>query len=81
MKDISEEKRIVVLIDADNAQQSKLELILAELSTHGHIIVKRAYGDWSSSYLKNWKDSLNELAIQPIQQFAYTSGKIQPMLP
>lgn len=75
MKNISEEKRIVVLIDADNAQQSKLELILAELSTHGHIIVKRAYGDWSSSYLKNWKESLNELAIQPIQQFAYTTGK------
>jgi len=75
MKDISEQKRIVVLIDADNAQQSKLELILAELSTHGHIIVKRAYGDWSSSYLKNWKESLNELAIQPIQQFAYTTGK------
>lgn len=75
MKDISEQKRIVVLIDADNAQQSKLEVILAELSTHGHIIVKRAYGDWSSSYLKNWKESLNELAIQPIQQFAYTTGK------
>lgn len=75
MKNISEEKRIVVLIDADNAQQSKIELILAELSTHGHIIVKRAYGDWSSSYLKNWKDSLNELAVQPIQQFAYTTGK------
>lgn len=75
MKDISEQKRIVVLIDADNAQQSKLELILAELSTHGHIIVKRAYGDWSSVYLKNWKDRLNELAIQPIQQFAYTTGK------
>ncbi len=75
MKDISEQKRIVVLIDADNAQQSKLELILAELSTHGHIIVKRAYGDWSSSYLKNWKESLNELAVQPIQQFAYTTGK------
>ncbi len=75
MKNINEEKRIVVLIDADNAQQSKLEFILAELSTHGHIIVKRAYGDWSSSYLKNWKESLNELAIQPIQQFAYTTGK------
>lgn len=75
MKDISAEQRIVVLIDADNAQQSKLELILAELSTHGHIIVKRAYGDWSSNYLKNWKESLNELAVQPIQQFAYTTGK------
>ncbi|MBV5277546.1 MAG: NYN domain-containing protein [Campylobacteraceae bacterium] len=75
MKDINEQKRIVVLIDADNAQQSKLELILAELATHGHIVVKRAYGDWSSNYLKNWKDSLNELAVQPIQQFAYTTGK------
>jgi len=75
MKNGSEEKRIVVLIDADNAQQSKLEPILAELSTHGRIIVKRAYGDWSSSYLKNWKERLNELAIQPIQQFAYTTGK------
>ena len=75
MKDISSEKRIVVLIDADNAQQSKIELILAELSTHGHMIVKRAYGDWSSSYLKNWKETLNELAVQPIQQFAYTVGK------
>jgi uncharacterized protein (TIGR00288 family) len=75
MKNISEEKRIVVLIDADNAQQSKIELVLAELSTHGHIIVKRAYGDWSSSYLKNWKEILNELAVQPIQQFAYTTGK------
>ena len=61
MKDISSEKRIVVLIDADNAQQSKIELILAELSTHGRMIVKRAYGDWSSSYLKNWKETLNEL--------------------
>lgn len=75
MKNGSEEKRIVVLIDADNAQQSKVEPILAELSTHGRIIVKRAYGDWSSSYLKNWKERLNELAIQPIQQFAYTTGK------
>ena len=45
MKNGSEEKRIVVLIDADNAQQSKVEPILAELSTHGRIIVKRAYGD------------------------------------
>ncbi|XFQ13913.1 NYN domain-containing protein (plasmid) [Klebsiella pneumoniae] len=28
-----------------------------------------------SEYLKNWKGFLNELAIQPIQQFAYTTGK------
>ncbi len=75
MKDLAEQKKIVVLIDADNAQLSKVPLVLSELSSHGHIIVKRAYGDWSSPYLKKWKDSLNELAVQPIQQFAYTTGK------
>ena len=75
MKDIDELKKIAVLIDADNTQLSKLKSVLSEISTHGHIIVKRAYGDWSIPALKNWKIELNELAIQPIQQFAYTSGK------
>lgn len=75
MKDLDEHKKIAVLIDADNAQCSKMKAILDEVSAHGHIVIKRAYGDWSSEYLKNWKTTLNELAIQPIQQFAYTTGK------
>jgi hypothetical protein len=68
-------KKIVVLIDADNAQVGKLRAIMAEIAIHGHIIVKKAYGDWSSPLLKNWKGELNFLAIQPIQQFSYTTGK------
>lgn len=75
MKDLSEQKKIAVLIDGDNAQCSKMKLILDELSAHGHILIKRAYGDWSTDHLKNWKKTLNELAIQPVQQFAYTTGK------
>ncbi|WP_320129474.1 NYN domain-containing protein [uncultured Sphaerochaeta sp.] len=75
MKDIDGQKRIAVLIDADNAQYSKIKAVLSEISTHGRIITKRAYGDWSSPNLKNWKDSLNDYSIQPIQQFAYTTGK------
>ncbi len=75
MKDISEQKKIAVLIDGDNAQCAKMKLILDELSAHGHILTKRAYGDWSADNLKNWKKTLNELAIQPVQQFAYTTGK------
>ncbi|WP_045405023.1 NYN domain-containing protein [Vibrio jasicida] len=75
MKDLDEHKKIAVLIDADNTQHSKLHMILDEISAHGHMAIKRAYGDWSSDYLKNWKKPLNELAIQPIQQFAYTQGK------
>lgn len=75
MKDLDSHKKIAVLIDADNAQHSKVKAILDEISAQGHIVIKRAYGDWSSDYLKNWKQTLNELAIQPIQQFAYTTGK------
>lgn len=67
--------RIVVLIDADNAQSLKVKAIMDEISTRGRILVKRAYGDWSSNYLNQWKDKLNELAIEPIQQLAYTKGK------
>ena len=75
MKNLEDHKKIAILIDADNTQCKKLKVILEELNAHGHVITKRAYGDWSSEYLKNWKSSLNELAIQPIQQFSYTSGK------
>lgn len=75
MKDLDEHKKLAVLIDADNAQLSKMKLILEEISAHGHIVTKRAYGDWSSDSLKKWKTTLNELAIQPVQQFAYTTGK------
>jgi uncharacterized protein (TIGR00288 family) len=75
MKDLDHHKKIAVLIDADNAQCSKMKSVLDEVSAHGHIVIKRAYGDWSSEELKNWKVTLNELAIQPVQQFAYTKGK------
>ncbi|WP_415911621.1 NYN domain-containing protein [Neptuniibacter sp. QD37_11] len=75
MKDLDNTKKIAVLIDAENAQHSVLGAVLSELSKHGHILVKKAYGDWSSNYLSNWKAPLNELAISPVQQFSYTSGK------
>lgn len=75
MKNLENAKKIAVLIDAENAQYSVMGTVLTELSKHGHIIVKKAYGDWSSNHLKNWKTPLNELAINPVQQFSYTQGK------
>ena len=37
--------------------------------------VKRIYGYWTSTNLRSWKDRLLDHAIQPIQQFSYTTGK------
>jgi uncharacterized LabA/DUF88 family protein len=67
--------RLAVLIDADNAQPSIIEGLLAEVAKYGTAHVKRAYGDWTGTSLKGWKDHLLAQSIQPIQQFAYTSGK------
>ncbi|QBG46366.1 NYN domain-containing protein [Verrucomicrobia bacterium S94] len=69
------DKKIAVLIDAENASYKVLSAVMTELSKHGHIVVKKAYGDWSSKHLVNWKQPLNDLAINPVQQFSYTQGK------
>src|SRR5260370_8538863 len=67
--------RLAVLIDADNAQPAIAEGLLAEVAKYGTAHVKRAYGDWTGTSLKGWKDQLLAQSIQPIQQFAYTRGK------
>jgi uncharacterized LabA/DUF88 family protein len=67
--------RLAVLIDADNAQPSIIEGLLAEVAKYGTAHVKRAYGDWTGTSLRGWKDHLLAQSIQPIQQFAYTRGK------
>jgi uncharacterized LabA/DUF88 family protein len=67
--------KLAVLIDADNAQASIIKELLEEVSTYGTASVKRAYGDWTTTNLKGWKDTLHLMAIQPIQQFSYTTGK------
>jgi uncharacterized LabA/DUF88 family protein len=67
--------KLTVLIDADNAQASLIRELLVEISRYGTANVKRAYGDWTTPNLKSWKEVLHELAIQPMQQFRYTTGK------
>ncbi len=67
--------KLAVLIDADNAQPSIIEGLLAEIAKYGTANVKRIYGDWTSPKLRGWKDHLLDHSIQPIQQFGYTTGK------
>lgn len=68
-------RRIALLIDADNVSATNLPAILAELSRHGTPGIRRAYGDWTTTALKGWKAALHEFAIRPIQQFSYSKGK------
>ena len=67
--------RIAVLIDCDNISHQWAQAILGEIAKHGTLGVKRGYGDWTDTHLKNWRPELATYAIQPVQQFAYTVGK------
>ncbi|WP_433194548.1 NYN domain-containing protein [Nocardia sp. CA-107356] len=67
--------RLAVLIDADNASPSVAEPLLAEIARCGTAHVKRAYGDWTSTNLTEWKSHLLTLSIQPVQQFRWTTGR------
>jgi len=69
------QKKLAVLIDADNAQPEIIEGLLAEIALYGIASVKRIYGNWTTPNLQPWKEVLLSYSIQPIQQFDYTKGK------
>jgi hypothetical protein len=69
------QKRVAILIDGDNAQASLLQQMLVEAGRYGQVTVRRIYGDWTTSNMNSWKDTLNFHAFQPVQQFRYTIGK------
>ena len=73
--DSMEFQRMVVLIDADNTQLTKLEEVLHEVSAFGRIVVKKAYGNWKKRLLAKWEDQIKRLAIKAEQQFDYVAGK------
>lgn len=72
---MSENGNIALLIDADNSPSRFAQRIFSELARHGKVNIRRAYGNWTSSYLKGWEALLQEHAIQPIQQYDLTKGK------
>lgn len=69
--------RLAVLIDADNTFNviPVIDALFEEISTFGDISVRRIYADWTSEHVKRWKPVLPKHAIQPMQQYANTTGK------
>ncbi len=69
------DKKIAVLIDADNVSDKYIKYIIDEISNHGIPTYKRIYGDWTKPQLASWKNVLLDYSITPIQQYNYTTGK------
>lgn len=72
---VERQKRLAVLIDADNAQASIIKNLLDEVAKYGVASVKRIYGNWTTPQLLPWKEVLLSHSIVPIQQFNYTTKK------
>jgi len=69
------DRKIAVLIDADNVSDKYIRDIFDEISNHGTPTYKRIYGDWTKPQLGSWKTVLLNYSITPIQQYSYTTGK------
>lgn len=68
-------RRLALLIDADNAQATLLPQILTKVSEYGTVTIRRIYGDWSAPSLVAWKEVLQRYALHTAQQFGYVKGK------
>jgi ribosomal protein L12E/L44/L45/RPP1/RPP2 len=69
------ELKLAVLIDAENISSRYVNVILSEANNLGNVIYKRIYGDWTSTQMNSWKETLLNYSIQPIQQYSNVSGK------
>jgi uncharacterized LabA/DUF88 family protein len=75
MADDNRLPRFAVLIDADNTSPRIAAGLFEEVAKFGEASVRRIYGDFSGQRLRSWAEILQKFAIDPYQQFAYTTGK------
>src|ERR1700740_711502 len=75
MPEESRTRRLAILIDGYNTSPRIAAGLFEEIAKFGEASVRRIYGDFSGQRLKSWADILQKYAIDPYQQFAYTTGK------
>ncbi len=71
-----EDKKIALLIDADNVSAKKyVDNIFTELTKYGKITIRHMYGDWSVDRLKKWLGYSAKYSLVPVMQINDTPGK------
>lgn len=71
-----EDKKIALLIDADNISAKKyVDNIFTELTKYGKVTIRHMYGDWSVDRLKKWLAYSAKYSLVPVMQLNDTPGK------
>ena len=63
------DKKYAVFIDGDNISSSYFESIMTEIAQKGVVLVKRIYGDWTTTEMNAWKEIITNNPIRIFQQF------------
>ena len=71
----AEEKRLAVLIDADNVSPAYIKVIIDEATARGIVTYKRIYADWTRNEMQGWKSVLLEYSLRPCSSTAIRPGK------
>lgn len=72
---ILENKKIALLIDAENIAANYIEGILSEITEYGTATYKRMYGDFTNPSLGKWNEKAVKHSIVQIQQPRYSKAK------
>ncbi len=73
---MNQDKRIALLIDAENITRNYCDIIFSELARYGTVTYRRIYGDFVKNNNINWREKdFLEYSLTPVQQFSYTTGK------
>lgn len=73
--ELNNDLKLAVIIDADNVPSADVKGMMEEIAKYGTPTFKRIYGDWTKPNLAGWKSVLLDNAINPMQQYSYTTGK------
>ena len=67
--------RYAVLVDAENTQHSRMELVMEELAKYGTTSIRFVYGDFTKQSLRAWRSIALDLSFRSVNAFSFTSGK------
>ncbi|MFW8584687.1 NYN domain-containing protein [Rhizobium beringeri] len=66
---------LALIIDGDNATPKIVKRLLGEIANYKTTSVKCVYGDWTGAKPQGVEGMPPRHSIQPVQQFAFTTGK------
>lgn len=71
-----QDKKIALLIDAENITSKYGAIIFREVAKYGTATYRRIYGDFVNSRNINWTQAdFSKFSLTPVQQYSYTVGK------